>query len=146
MSVLQPSDASGVIERTQSRQGAAENQLKSQQYGQEVVLDLYDCDPATIRSARKLRAFVDELIALLGMKKFGRTQTPYFGLNSPHTAGYSLLQFIETSSIVGHFSELTNAAYLNIFSCKPFDANAAARFTKKFFGAKRMRKRVIQRQ
>lgn len=79
------------------------------------------------------------------MKKFGRTQTPYFGLNAPHTAGYSLLQFIETSSITGHFSELTNAVYLNIFSCKPFDARVAAKFAQTFFGAKRIRRRVLQR-
>ena len=116
------------------------------QYGVELVLDLYECDPATIRSARKLRTFVDEMCRQLGMKKFGRTHTPYFGLNAPHTAGYSLLQFIETSSITGHFSELTNASYLNIFSCKPFDANAAARFAKQFFGAKRARRRLHVRQ
>ena len=129
------------------REGIARVPLgtRVQQFGVELVLDLYDCDPATIRSARKLRAFVDQLCQLLQMKKFGRTQTPYFGLNAPHTAGYSLLQFIETSSITGHFSELTNSAYVNIFSCKAFDATQAARFTKQFFGAKRIHKRVVQR-
>ncbi len=108
-------------------------------------MDLYECDPAAIRSARKLREFVNQMCRLLDMKKFGRTQTPYFGLNAPHTAGYSLLQFIETSSITGHFSELTNSAYVNIFSCKPFDTALAARFTQAFFSAKRLRKRVLQR-
>lgn len=82
---------------------------------------------------------------LLDMKKFGKTLTPYFGLNAPHTAGYSLLQFIETSSITGHFSELTNTAYLNIFSCRAFDARTAAAFSKMFFRAKRIRQRVVQR-
>lgn len=129
------------------REGVARADLTSkvQQYGVELILDLYECDPATIRSARKLREFVDQMCRLLEMKKFGRTQTPYFGLNAPHTAGYSLLQFIETSSITGHFSELTNSAYLNIFSCKPFDAKLAAGFTKSFFGARRIRQRVVQR-
>ena len=115
------------------------------QYGVEMILDLYDCDPAVIRSARALRAYVDAMCRLLGMKKYGRTQTPYFGLQAPHTAGYSLLQFIETSSITGHFSELTNAAYLNVFSCKAFDAASAARFSRTFFGAKRMRTRLMRR-
>ena len=115
------------------------------QYGVELILDLYGCDPAAIRSARRLRQFVDQMCRLLGMKKFGRTQTPYFGLSAPHTAGYSLLQFIETSSITGHFSELTNSAYLNIFSCKPFDAAEATRFAKTFFGAQRLRRRVLHR-
>lgn len=130
------------------REGLARARLapKVEQYGVELVLDLYDCDPATIRSARKLRTFVDEMCLLLHMKKYGKTHTPYFGLNAPHTAGYSLLQFIETSSITGHFSELTNAAYLNIFSCRPFDAALAARFTTAFFGAKRARRRVTVRR
>ena len=129
------------------REGATRARLtpKVEQYGAELILDLYECDPATIRSARKLREFVDQMCRLLDMKKFGRTQTPYFGLNAPHTAGYSLLQFIETSSITGHFSELTNSAYLNIFSCKPYDTKLAARFTQAFFGAKRIRQRVVQR-
>lgn len=82
---------------------------------------------------------------LLNMKKFGKTLTPYFGLNAPHTAGYSLLQFIETSSITGHFSELTNTAYLNIFSCRAFDADAAESFSQTFFGAKRVRRRLVRR-
>ena len=102
-------------------------------------------EPAVVRSARKLREFVNQMCRLLEMKKYGKTHTPYFGLNEPHTAGYSLLQFIETSSITGHFSELTNSAYLNIFSCKPFDTKLAARFTQAFFGARRIRQRVLQR-
>ncbi|MBI4313305.1 MAG: S-adenosylmethionine decarboxylase [Candidatus Omnitrophica bacterium] len=110
-----------------------------------MTLDMYECDPASIRSARKLREFVDQMCRILDMKKYGKTHTPYFGLSEPHTAGYSLLQFIETSSITGHFSELTNAAYLNVFSCKKFDVKLAARFAQMFFGAKRMRKRVHQR-
>lgn len=80
------------------------------------------------------------------MKKYGNTLTPHFGHNDPHTSGYSLLQFIETSSITGHFAELTNTAYLNIFSCKPYDAEQAYRFTKQFFGAKRVTKRLLKRR
>lgn len=130
------------------REGVARPRLAEsapQQFGVELILDLYDCDPASIRSARKLREFVDQMCRLLQMKKFGKTLTPYFGLNAPHTAGYSLLQFIETSSITGHFSELTNTAYLNIFSCRPFDAKMAETFSKTYFGAKRVRRRLVQR-
>ncbi len=115
-------------------------------YGVELVLDLHDCDPKVIRSRKRLREYVDQLCKILDMKKFGKTLIPHFGHGSPHTSGYSLLQFIETSSITGHFSELTHSAYLNIFSCKPFDIKKTKRFTKDFFGAKQLKNRVITRE
>ncbi|MFH1461260.1 MAG: S-adenosylmethionine decarboxylase [Patescibacteria group bacterium] len=122
------------------------NKIKKEgEFGQELILNLYDCSPETIRSPKKLQEFVDRLCKLIKMKKYGRTLIPHFGHDNPITAGYSLVQLIETSSITGHFSELWNSAYLNVFSCKPFDADKAARFSQRFFGAQRMKKRVIPR-
>lgn len=115
-------------------------------FGLEVVLDLYECNPKVIRSDKKLAEYTTRLCKLLKMKKFGKTLLPHFGYNEAHTAGYSMLQFIETSSITGHFSELWNSAYINIFSCKDFDTEKAANFTVKFFGSKRFNKRVLIRK
>ncbi len=120
--------------------------LKKGDYGMELVLDLYDCDPQVIRSRRKLKEFVDKLCDILKMQKYGKCYLPYFGLKAEHTPGYSLLQFIETSSITGHFAEKTNSAYLNIFSCKEFDPIEATKFCKKFFKAKRVKKRLYTRR
>jgi S-adenosylmethionine/arginine decarboxylase-like enzyme len=118
-----------------------ENQI----YGQELILDLYDCDPVIVRSEKKLQSFVDQLCKIIRMKKFGKTFLGRFGFNKSHTAGYSLVQLIESSSIIGHFSELWNSVYLNIFSCQPFDIQKATKFTKEFFKAKRIKKKVIKR-
>ncbi len=120
--------------------------LNKGDYGMELVLDLYGCNPSVIRSKRKLREFVDRLCEILKMRKYGRCYLPYFGLTADHTPGYSLLQFIETSSITGHFAEKTNAAYLNIFSCQEFDPNKATKFCKEFFGAKKVKKRLYVRK
>jgi len=119
---------------------------KRRTYGLELILDLYDCDAKTIRSRRKLNEFVNDVCALVKMRKYGKPSIHHFGLNNPHTAGYSLIQFIETSSITGHFSELWNSAYINIFSCKQFNTEKVANFTKKFFDAKRVTKRLILRK
>lgn len=119
--------------------------VKEEEFGQELILNLYDCSPEVIRSRKKLQVFVDRLCKLIKMKKYGRTLIPHFGHDNPITAGYSLVQLIETSSITGHFSELWNSVYLNVFSCKSFDADKAAQFAKQFFGAKRIKKRVIPR-
>ena len=120
--------------------------LKKGDYGMELTLDLYECNPEVIRSKKKLKEFVDKLCSILKMNKYGRCYLPYFGLTAEHTPGYSLLQFIEASSITGHFAEKTNAAYLNIFSCKEFDPVKASAFAKEFFGAKRVKKRVYIRK
>ena len=96
-------------------------------------------------SEREIRRFARELCGVIDMKSYGEPLTPSFGEYQEHTKGYSLLQFIETSSILGHFSESTGSAYINIFSCKQYDYDLAERFTKEFFGAKRIHSRYIIR-
>ena len=114
-------------------------------FGWELILDLYECDSATISDGKAIRKFAKELCKRIDMKPYGKAQTPYFGEKQEHTKGYSLLQFIETSSITGHFSEATGAVYLNVFSCKEYDPKAAKAFAKEFFGAKRVKARHITR-
>jgi S-adenosylmethionine decarboxylase len=115
-------------------------------FGWELILDLYECDPTVISNEKMIRRYATELCDLLGMKPYGDPITPYFGENQLHTKGYSLVQFIETSSIVGHFSEYKRTVYINIFSCKTYDAKHAERFTKAFFGAESVKSRFIVRE
>ena len=107
-------------------------------FGWELTLDLYECEPATMRSHEAICRYARELCEVIEMVPYGDPLVPYFGEKAEHTKGYSLLQFIETSSITGHFSEGTNCIYLNIFSCKRYDEKAAEEFTREFFGAKRV--------
>jgi S-adenosylmethionine/arginine decarboxylase-like enzyme len=79
------------------------------------------------------------------MRQFGETQIVHFGKDE-RVAGYSMTQLIETSLISGHFANLTNAAYLDIFSCKPYDPRAAADFAKRFFKAAGMNLQVVKRR
>ncbi|MBU1112977.1 MAG: S-adenosylmethionine decarboxylase [Candidatus Omnitrophica bacterium] len=96
-------------------------------------------------SKKKLSQYVDELCKLIKMKKFGKVQLPYFGLDKPFTKGYSLLQFIETSSITGHFSEYWRKSYINIFSCQKYDHKLAEKFTKEFFKAESIKSTFLTR-
>lgn len=114
-------------------------------FGYELVMDLSECDARVISSSRKLKEYVDKLCRLIKMKKFGKTLVPYFGEDKDFTKGYSLLQFIETSSITGHFSESWGKAYINVFSCQTFDHVKAREFTRKFFGAKKVKNRFLVR-
>lgn len=107
-------------------------------YGYELVMDLYGCNRKVLTSRRKLQEYADKLCKLIKMKKYGRVLLPYFGENTAYTKGYSLVQLIETSSITGHFSDLWDRAYINIFSCCKFNHLAAKRFTRRFFQAKKV--------
>jgi len=56
-----------------------------------------------------------------------------------------MTQLIETSLLSAHFANDTNAAYIDIFSCKEYAPSVASAFCKKFFGAKGMNTTVFFR-
>ncbi len=95
-------------------------------------VDVSDCDPGIIRDAEAIRQYVVQLCDLIQMKRFGETIVVNFG-EDEKVAGYSMIQLIETSLISGHFANLTNKAYIDIFSCKYYDPDVAAHFTLSYF-------------
>jgi S-adenosylmethionine/arginine decarboxylase-like enzyme len=108
-------------------------------------IDLYNCDPQTIRSDKKIKEFVVQLCDLIEMKRFGETQVVYFG-EEDRVAGYSMTQLIETSLISAHFANSSNTTYLDVFSCKPYDSQAVVDFSKKFFKAEKVNLQVVKRE
>jgi|SRR3989344_1128931 len=116
------------------------------QFGQELTLDLYECDLNKISDSESIRQFVIKLCdEVIMMKRFGEAHIPHFGHKNPIISGYSLVQLIETSLVSAHFSEYKKAVYLNIFSCKWFDVKKTAKFCKTWFGATSSRSTVLQR-
>ncbi len=115
-------------------------------FGWELLLDLHGCDPKKISSRESIEQFAIEVCECLKMKRFGDPFIEHFGHDNIVTAGYSLVQLIETSSVVAHFSEYMGTAYLDIFSCKQYDAEAVTEFSKKFFGAERVTSRMVERE
>ncbi len=115
-------------------------------FGQELILNLYDCDFEKISSGEEIKKFVIELCDnVICMKRYGEALIPHFGHNNPMTSGYSLVQLIETSSVTAHFSESKRSVYLNIFSCAWFDAARTKKFCQEFFGAKQITSRLLKR-
>jgi S-adenosylmethionine/arginine decarboxylase-like enzyme len=107
-------------------------------YGVELVLDLHECDPTTF-TRKSLDRFFTELCDLIEMEKCVVHFWDDVGVPEeeqqtlPHTKGTSAVCFILTSSIVVHTLDLMGAVYVNIFSCKDFDPDAAANFTANWF-------------
>lgn len=121
-------------------------------YGPELILDLHDCDTTTF-NRKSLRAFGRAICKEIGMTPHMFRSEPWDDDGVPEdecqtkseTKGYSAIQFLMESSILIHTLELTRSAYINIFSCKPFDRVKAKRFTKNWFGAKRITSRLVKR-
>jgi S-adenosylmethionine/arginine decarboxylase-like enzyme len=64
----------------------------------------------------------------------------------PHLKGTSAVQFIMTSNITIHTLDILKNVYLNIFSCKDFDAAKALKFSKEFFGGKIVNFKIVDRK
>ncbi|HRJ13039.1 MAG TPA: polyamine aminopropyltransferase, partial [Alphaproteobacteria bacterium] len=57
----------------------------------------------------------------------------HFATHKKETAGYTFLQMIETSNIAAHFAENLGEVYIDIFSCRDFDADIAKKVTEDHF-------------
>lgn len=101
-------------------------------WGWSTSLDLKKCN-SKIKDKDDIKDYVLKLCNLIEMKRFGECKIVHFG--SENKTGYSMVQLIETSNITGHFCDEDSSAYIDIFSCKEYDALEMERFTKKFFEA-----------
>lgn len=103
-------------------------------WGMSTCVDLHECTPHLIRDAAHIERFVIELCERIKVKRFGPTTIVHFG-EDDRVAGFSMTQLIETSLISGHFVNLTNDVFLDVFSCKEYDPAVVEMFAKESFGA-----------
>lgn len=120
-------------------------------YGKELILDLHGCDAKRF-NRRTIRKFFRELCKLIDMQRCELFWWDDYGLprderqTEPHLKGTSAVQFIMTSNITIHTLVILKSVYLNIFSCKDFDAKKAAQFSRKFFKGRIINQVVIKRK
>lgn len=117
----------------------------SEHWGYHLLLDCKGCDTNKISNPKILADFVKTLIKTIDMKAYGEPILKHFAEHNPEVAGYSLLQLIETSSITGHFADLSGDSYIDIFSCKSFDIEKAKAVVKSFLHPKKIRVTFLHR-
>lgn len=105
-------------------------------WGRSASIDLHGCTHALVRDPKAIKKFVVELARVLKMKRVGPPEIKRFGHGK--LRGYSMMQFIETSTIVAHFDEQGNRAFIDVFSCKQYNPQKVAAFCKKYFHATRI--------
>lgn len=115
-------------------------------WGYHLILDCKACDVDKIKSAEVLREFAVQLVDRIDMKRFGEPIIVHFAEENPEAAGYSLVQLIETSAVTGHFVDKNGDCYIDIFSCKPYDPDAAHDFVKEFLGAENITRTFLKRK
>lgn len=119
-------------------------------YGKELILDLRDCNPALF-TRRDIERFFAELCEKIGMEPcdlhfWDDLDTPEDEKETePHLKGTSAIQFIKTSNITIHTLDLLSAVYLNIFSCKDFNAIEVEKFAADWFQGEAGRSLVVRR-
>jgi len=118
---------------------------KSQAWGLLTSVDIYNCNPKTIRDAGMVKKFVLELCDKIDMKRYDDCIVVDFG-EDERVAGFSMTQLIETSLISGHFANATNSAYLDIFSCKFYEPRDVAEFAISFFEGSNYKMQVALRR
>ena len=113
-------------------------------WGKHLILDASGCSPKRIRSSTVIKNFTNDLVKRIDMKAYGEPQIVMFGTGNKK--GYTLIQLIETSNIAGHFVEENNTMYLDVFSCKDFDAEIVRELVGEYFNAQKFNTRVLLRQ
>jgi len=101
-------------------------------WGMLAAIDLHDAERRLLADADAIRRFVDEVIQVIGMRAHGPLMLERFG--DGDLEGWSALQFIETSSITIHADEVGGRCFVDVFSCRAFDAGVAVGVAVAHFG------------
>jgi S-adenosylmethionine/arginine decarboxylase-like enzyme len=101
-------------------------------WGMLAAIDLHGCDRSRLEDPVHIRRFVPTLIEAVGMRAHGPLMLDRFG--DGRLEGWSAMQFIETSSITIHADEVFGRCFVDVFSCRPYDPDAAAGIAVAHFG------------
>ena len=125
--------------------------MKNRNYGKELILDLHNCNPEKF-TREEIERYFKEVCGLIDMQRCELFWWDDYGLSpenrqtEPHLKGTSAVQFIMTSNITIHTLDILKSVYLNLFSCKDFDAQVAAEFSRKFFEGEIAASMVVDRK
>ena len=99
-------------------------------YGQELIIDLKDCDKDTF-SRKGIQQFMLELCTILGVNReklhFWDYTPKQKAAAPPHLKGTSAVQFLTTSNVTVHCLDDLGLVCLNVFTCGEISDKVAKR-------------------
>lgn len=114
-------------------------------WGYHMLYNGTGCSIDRISDKENISRFVDTLVEEIDMVKYGPLWIERFAIHDPEKSGYSVFQMIETSHVACHFCENSGDAYVDIFSCKPFDTTKAEAVIAEYFAPATFSNRMIYR-
>uniref|UniRef100_A0A6H1Z9Q3 Putative S-adenosylmethionine decarboxylase n=1 Tax=viral metagenome TaxID=1070528 RepID=A0A6H1Z9Q3_9ZZZZ len=127
--------------------------MQNGDYGKELIIDLHECDISTF-TRKSIRNYLKQLCdEIIFMERADFHWWDYHGMSGKeyrkipaHLKGISAVQFIMTSTIAIHTLDDLQKVFINIFSCKDFDTDAARYFTQKWFKGQLNHWEVVRRK
>lgn len=104
-----------------------------QTWGYHLICDIKGCDIFAATDPAVITEFVKTLVQEIRMVPYGEPQVVHFAKHDPEKAGWTVIQLIETSSIVGHFLDYNGNCFLDVFSCVEFDPVIIEKLVDKYF-------------
>lgn len=114
-------------------------------FGVHLMLDGYGCDREKLEDLSLIASFLDEYPAKMGMTKIMPPYVFRYNAAVPEDCGVSGFVLIAESHISIHTFPEKDYLSLDMFSCKPFDTQAAADSIKHHFGIQKCEIHVLDR-
>jgi len=122
-----------------------ENTEKMEPFGPHLTLDLSNCNKRKLNDLSFIYNLLYELPDKIGMTKITQPYVfPYSGL-VPEDKGITGFVVIAESHISIHTFEEKGYVFIDLFSCKNFDVEYAAKYLTDAFEAKKVEKNIILR-
>lgn len=111
-------------------------------WGYHLILDISKCNEK-IDDVDAVRSFLKDLVTELKMKTIGPPMI--VRVRGEEGRGLTAVQIITTSSITFHADDEEWCVYIDVFSCKTFDPDAATNLVKKYFRPEHIGRRWLYR-
>ncbi len=99
-------------------------------YGKHVILTASGCNDALLEK-EKIADFCRDMVKRIDMVPFGEPFVERFG--GGDEVGISAVQLIQTSAITIHTNDAARDMYLDVFSCKDFEASDVLKSVEDWF-------------
>lgn len=105
-------------------------------YGPHLMLDLNDCDPRILDDLDLCFKFLDAVPEKLSMTKITSPYVFRYAGLVPEEQGITGVVVIAESHVSLHTYPIKHYAFVDIFSCKPFEVEMAKQFCAEYFSSK----------